>query len=133
MGDVEHERELREAREEAHNHVHELEKEAREAAAAAVAVAMAHLNNVRQEAARDRLESSKQISNLLSKDDFRREHAQLIERVDAKENSVDKEIADMREWRANLNGRIWVIPAVMSLLTLAIALVGIYLTFKARG
>ena len=120
MDDVRHFRELEAERWEAHKNVHELEKEARLAAAVSVQTAMQHLNNVRTEQQADRLQFSQQLSNCLSKDDFRREHTPVLE-----------EIKGMREWRANMIGRIWVIPAVMSLLTLALAMIGIYFTLRA--
>ena len=122
MSDIGHERELRDEWQEAHENVHTLEKEAREAAAKGVEIAMNHLNNVRQEAAADRLQFSQQIGHCLSKDDFRREHEQLVHKLEGLQSRAD-----------NLDGRIWVIPAIMSLLTLFLGFMGVYLMLKAHG
>jgi hypothetical protein len=125
------ERELREQWQNSHVYVHKLEREARDEAAKTVAVEIEHINGVRKEIADDRLMFTQQLSTLLNKDDFRREHSQLNERMDTKAFMADKGLSEMREWRANLNGRIWIIPAVMSCLILLVNFAGIYIAYLA--
>lgn len=114
-----HERELREAWQEAHESRHASEAEARQIASIEINRRLDDMNELRRQIEQER-------GRYLQRDLYDKEHTALREtmfsKLDAQRDTMDARLKSLEGTKSNLEGRLWAIGAMISAVVVAINL-----------